>query len=129
MSRKFVDSEPLYQKAQEKWEKDRNDRYAYSVMWELMYVAVYNSMRKSLKDKIPHERIVERSKDITVRIFSSINRKRNKGKPWKIGKLSSYVYNACLWRFNEKWKMEDLIEYRDTPYGDKLNKDGTDWKV
>lgn len=104
----YTKLEQEYQEAQRQWDENQ-DKNSWDKMWLLIQLAVFNCINKKLEHILPKEDIEERSLDVTCNIMRSLINKRNKGKKWKIEKVSSFVHLPCKYIYNEKWKFEDQI--------------------
>ena len=100
--------EKEYQEAQEHWDKYQ-DKKSWDAMFLDIHLCVFNTINKKLERVLDKETIEERAMDITIGIMSNIKKRRDAGKPWKIGKVSSFVYLPCLSIYHEKLKFNDKI--------------------
>lgn len=97
-----------YQEAQSHWDI-YEDKPSWDKMFTLINLAVFNCINKKLERILEREEIEGRALDITITIMNSILQKRNKGKVWKISKVSSFVHYPCFAIYNEKLKFEDKV--------------------
>lgn len=97
-----------YQEAQSHWDT-YEDKPSWDKMFTLINLATFNWINKKLEFVLDREQIESRALDTAIIIMNSILQKRNKGKDWKLGKVSSYVHYACFSIYSEKLQFEDKV--------------------
>lgn len=98
--------EEQFQEDQKHWEEFK-DKESWDKMFLAVQLAVFNCINKRLEKLLPRDEIEGRALDITCTIMQGILNKIEKGKDWKIEKLSSHVYKPCLAIYSESLKFYD----------------------